>query len=320
MSERTTETTPERVDAHGDGRAAILRGSALGVVSALVGLAPWLVSGARLPLQNLWQREVLPESMPLALLPVSQYYSTRILALLLVGGLVAGLGTRWLRRTFPVTDWAAAAGILVVQGAATIQAFVVTADGLGITTHSADARAQLYFAGMLGGTIVSVGLAQALFWLTSRRSAGPVALGLSLGAVPFASWLVGAVSLVSGPAGPAVSLSPVYRWLPAVIVGIALGWCGVLPLRRLAVWVVGLLALLITPAVFTAASNALGMRVLDGDLRQMAEVAAEIFPLALGIGVPPTFLALLIAAVVVAVRWATGRSRAKARTRDGVEA
>lgn len=35
-------------------------GVALGVLSAALGLAPWLLTGARSPLQNLWAGEVLP--------------------------------------------------------------------------------------------------------------------------------------------------------------------------------------------------------------------------------------------------------------------
>lgn len=314
------ESTAERTEPRQAGRVATIGGGlALGAASALVGIAPWLVTGARLPLQNLWRRETLPDAMPVALLPVSQYDTTRILVLLLVGGVLAGLAARLLRRRFPTTDWATAAGVLAVQGLATIQAFAVVADGLGITAHDADPRARLYFGGMLGGTIVSVALAQALFWLISRRSVAPAALGLAL-AVPIASWLLVTVLFVTGPTGPPLVVGELSRWLPAVIVGAALGWCGVVPLRRLGVWVVGLLVLLVTPAVLTASSYALGMRVLDGDLREMADAAVRIFPRALVIGVTPTVLALLIAAAVTAVRWAIARGTTKAPAGGRAEA
>lgn len=321
MDERTIESTMERTEPRQAGRAATIGGGlALGAASALVGIAPWLMTGARLPLQNLWRRETLPDAMPVALLPVSQYDTTRILVLLLVGGVLAGLAARLLRRRFPTTDWATAAGVLAVQGVATIQAFAVVAEGLGITAHDADPRARLYFGGMLGGTIVSVALAQTLFWLISRRSVAPAALGLALAAVPIASWLLVTVLFVTGPAGPPLVVGELSRWLPAVIVGAALGWCDVVPLRRLGVWVVGLLVLLVTPAVLTASSYALGMRVLDGDLREMADAAVRIFPRALVIGVTPTVLALLIAAAVTAVRWAIARGRTKAPAGGRAEA
>lgn len=137
----------------------------------------------------------------------------------------------------------------------------------------------------------------------------PTALGLVLAAVPFASWLLVLVVFVSGPTGPPLLVGELYRWLPSLMVGAALGWCGVVPWRRLGVWVVGLLAMFVTPAVFTASSYALGMRVLDGDLREMAGAAVQIFPRALVPGVAPTVLALVIAAAVTVVRWAIAHTR-----------
>ena len=75
------------------GREALL-GSLLGILAGLLGLAPWLISGARLPLQNLWGTEVLPEQMPVSLLPLSQYKLTTLVAFLTAGGAVAGLAVR----------------------------------------------------------------------------------------------------------------------------------------------------------------------------------------------------------------------------------
>jgi hypothetical protein len=157
-------------------------------------------------------------------------------------------------------------------------------------------------------------LAQGLFWLVSRRAVGPAALGLVLAAVPVTSWIVGAVTALVDPYSVALALGSIFRWLPAVIVGAVLGWCGVVPLRRLGVWVVGLIALWVTPAVFTAVSNALGMRVLDGDLREMAQIAVKIFPAALDIGVGPVILAALLGAAIVVVRWAIARGGRRRET------
>lgn len=47
---------------------------ALGAAAAIVGLIPWIITGMRLPLQNLWATDTRPADMPLALLPFSQYY------------------------------------------------------------------------------------------------------------------------------------------------------------------------------------------------------------------------------------------------------
>ncbi|WP_020075860.1 hypothetical protein [Cryocola sp. 340MFSha3.1] len=289
-------------------------GGALGFASGVVGLLPWLVTGGRLPLQNLWQTDTPPDEMPFALLPVSQYSATTLLVLLLVGGVLAGVATRLLHRTGQVEAWSVSIGLLLLQLAALLQAFVVIADGLGIGRPGVDSRASLYFAGMLGGAIVSVLLAQGLFWLVSRRAVGPASLGLVLAAVPVTSWIVGAVTALVDPYSVALALGSIFRWLPAVIVGAVLGWCGVVPLRRLGVWVVGLIALWVTPAVFTAVSNALGMRVLDGDLREMAQIAVKIFPAALDIGVGPVILAALLGAAIVVVRWAIARGGRRRET------
>lgn len=297
---------PTAVSAEGRTESLVM-GGALGFASGIIGLLPWLLKGGRLPLQNLWRSETPPDAMPLALLPVSQYSATTLLVLLLVGGVLAGGATRLLRRTGRVEAWTVSAGLLLFQLAAVLQAFLVIADGLGIGRPGVDGRALLYFTGMLAGTIVSVLLAQGLFWLVSRRSVGPSALGLVLAAVPVASWIVGAITVVGDPYGAALALGWVFRWLPAVIVGAVLGWCGVVPLRRLGVWAAGLAALWVTPALFTALSNALGMRVLDGDLREMAQIAITIFPAALRIGVGPVILAALLGAAIVLVRWAVAR-------------
>lgn len=46
---------------------------AIGAVSAVLGLLPWLITGMRLPLQNLWAADTAPDAMPIVLLPFSQY-------------------------------------------------------------------------------------------------------------------------------------------------------------------------------------------------------------------------------------------------------
>lgn len=49
--------------------------------------------------------------------------------------------------------------------------------------------------------------------------------------------------------------------------------------------------------MFTAVSYALGMRVLDGDLREMAQAAGQVFPMALGVEVLPVVVAAVSAVV-----------------------
>jgi hypothetical protein len=190
----------------------------------------------------------------------------------------------------------------------TVQSFAVLAGGLGIADGSAGAREMLYFGGMLGGVLAGMLLAQLGCWMASRPAVPLPALAVALSAVPARTWLGYTIASFDPIYGYPPEMGTVLRWVPAVIVAAALIWCGVRPLSRLAVWVVGLLALWMLSAVFTALSNALGMRVLDGDLREMAEVAAQIFPMALEVEVLPVGVALVIAVVGTVIRWRSATS------------
>lgn len=269
----------------------------VGVVASAVMLFPSWVGGGRLPLQNLWQQQTLPEDMPFALLPISQYYALNIFGMLLLGGTVAGLATRLLARRRPMRVGLVAAGVLLVHAIVTVQAFAVLADGLGLTRGAPGARESLYFGGMLGGVIVGIVLAQLALWLTSRQSVTPVALGIVLSAVPFANWIGTAITAFTTYMGYPQFIADVLRWLPAVIVGLTLVWCGVRPAGRLVVWVVGPLAVWVLPAAFTALSYVLGSRVLLGDLGVMADAATQVFPMALGVLWQPAVVALVIGVV-----------------------
>lgn len=43
----------------------------VGAAAAVLGLLPWIVTGMRLPLQNLWAADTAPDQMPVAFLPMS---------------------------------------------------------------------------------------------------------------------------------------------------------------------------------------------------------------------------------------------------------
>lgn len=190
----------------------------------------------------------------------------------------------------------------------TVQSFAVLAGGLGIADGSAGAREMLYFGGMLGGVLIGMLLAQLGCWMASRPAVPLPALAVALSAVPARTWLGYTIASFNPITGYPQEVGMVLRWVPAVIVAAALIWCGVRPLSRLVVWVFGLLALWVAPAMFTALSNALGMRVLDGDVREMAQVAAQIFPMALEVEVLPVVVALVVAVVGTVVRWKSANS------------
>lgn len=295
---------------------AALIGILVGIVGGLIGLAPHLVGGGRLPLQNLWADGGGPGGMPFVLLPVSQYFITTILSMLVIGGVVAGLAVRLMALRRAVPAWAASLGLLLLHAVAIAQSFVVAAGGIR-AAESGGTRATLYIAGLLGGTIAVALLAQVGFWLTSRASTGPVALGIALAAVPFGSWGAAFVaSVVNLNVGEStLVVGHLSRWLPVIVVGLALGWCGILPLRRLAVWAVGLLALWVLPGLLTAVQYALGSRAMYNDVPGMISSAQNVFVMTLTMNVWPIVVALVLAVIVALVAAAVRRSRAEPSAR-----
>ena len=156
--------------------------TAVAAVSALIGLAPWLASGARLPVQNLWAKATAPDDMPLALLPISQYATTTIVALLLTGAALGGLTVRVLRKGMdgargPLIG--GAVGLSAVQLLAIGQSFWVVAEGHGLLDDTADPRAHLYVGGAHVGHLTSsrfspiLGKGVALGWVRHPEGSAP---------------------------------------------------------------------------------------------------------------------------------------------------
>jgi hypothetical protein len=304
-----TETLPARpTDARRETSGGIVLGFVVGLLAVLVGLLPWLVTGARLPLQNLWTQQTLPDDMPRALLPVSQYHVSTIAALLIVGGAVAGLAAGVLARRGRTTPTAVLLGVATGAVVATWQAFAVLRDGLGLT-GIADRRAAVYWMGMLVGTIAAAVLALVAGRLLSRSTVTPVALGLVLVAVPLGSWAGVWLSTVGGPGGAPTWTGQVVRWLPAALVAGALGWCGLQSAGRVAVWVVGAFVLWAAPLLITAATSALGTRAFRGDPRQTIDQGLGVLrsAAASGVTVAPVVAALVAALVLVGIRTAVRR-------------
>lgn len=270
---------------------------AIGAGGGVLGLVPWLASGATLPLQNLWATRTMPDDMPFVLLPVNQYYAIQLFSLLLLGGVFAGIAVHLARSRRPMATWPAALGLGVVHAIAIGQSFAVVGGGL-----RSGSDATLYLVGMLAGALVGALLAQLGFWMGSRRSSGAASCAVGLAAVPFGTWCAQFVVAFTGEVFPPPFLPLVVTWLPAIVVIGALVWCGARPLRRVAVWVVSLLALWVLPALFTAIQGGLGMRVLQGDLGEMARVAGGLFSVVIGETWPPAVAALAIALVGIAAR------------------
>jgi hypothetical protein len=266
----------------------------IGVGGATVGLLPWLVTGARLPLQNL-SADQSTTATPLALLPFSQYSLSTIVALLVVGAAAAGIAGRTLAHRRPrLGTTALVSGVLAAQALAAVQSCVVT---VGLLQESSVAGT--YAVAVIAVMIVSIGVGLLVLLLIARGPVPGATTALSLAAVVSANWIGAALrdAMMYGPNELVQGLSFVLRFLPAVLVGCAIAWCGFRSAGRLAAVVVSLAALWIGPAFFTAVSAAAGTRILAPYLSEMAAYGLQVFVSALTmpeLAIPPLAVALVI--------------------------
>jgi hypothetical protein len=276
--EKTVWTSTPATNPSGKPGRDALWGWLVGLLAGVLGLTPWWITGGTLPLQNLWATQVMPAQMPPALLPLSQYEATTIVALLTVGGALAGLAVRvWSPARRRLVMWCAAAGVFAVHFTATVQSFSVLHQGLATGTLPS-----LYFGGLLAGVIGSVIAAFVGMLLIASPSHVKATLGFGLMAVPFTSWALVWVMSVVGFLNVPTVVPTIARWVPAVLVGCALAWCGLRPARRAAAWVLNLVFLWLLPALFTAVQSVLGTRVLAGDIPEMLLMGRQVLTAALG--------------------------------------
>lgn len=179
----------------------------------------------------------------------------------------------------------------------------------------------LYLAGLQGGVIAAIVAGLVALLLLAARSKALAALGVGLAAVPFVSWVAAGVTYAAGVGNVPVLLTMLWPWIPAVLVGGALAWCGLRPAVRALVWLADLGLLWVVPAMFTAVQGVLGTRVLGGNLQEMAEMGKQVFAAALGSagGAGPTILlALAIALPGAFVRFPPRKNGQAGREDHGV--
>lgn len=308
-----------------------------GVLAAILGLVPWIVTGMRLPLQNLWGRIVAPDRMPRALLPLSQYAAVLIGAMLVCGWALAGIAARVRGRSSRrrgAGTWRAiilaGVGVLGVDAVAAGQSLEVVVSGL-----SPGAEASIYVAalvavivaGVISGVIV-------LVLIGAARRPGAV-VGMTLATVAAGEWVGGFIHVV-GPIAGWSPVAPVFwytaRYLPPVLAGLAIAWglsgarrdgAGSEQLRRAAppkgdgaaARVIGaavsLVLLWVLPAALAAVQGAVGSRALLRMPGELVRFALESFRMHLT--APGTLASVLLAAVIGAVggslrRWPPWRS------------
>lgn len=316
----STPATPEAAPSGADDTEAAAVPSAvlprwpfilIGVAAAVVGLLPWLVTGMRLPLQNLWASATMPDDMPLVLLPFSQYRLSTIASLLVVGAAAAGIVARALRDRTPRGGFALLfSGVLLVDVIAIVQTATVVAAGL-----RDDAWARYYLAAVLGVAILALLVAALVLQLVARAPRAGAVVGLAIAAVLVSGWLHLLLEPEPAFAGEPERLWTAVRWVPPVLVGAAIAWGGVGTIGRVIAALASLLILWVGPALITAVSAAAGTRVLAREPAEMIDYARRVFAMAVtepALVVPPLVVAVCVAGAGLVGRALLGRSSSRA--------
>ncbi len=267
---------------------------AIGIGSAIIGWLPWLITGMRLPLQNLWAIEATPESMPIVLLPFSQYAITLLFGLIVTGSAVAGVSARATKHRQPRRGtWWIVLGLLLAQILAVVQTATAVIGGL-----QRSGAARLYISAILGAVLLSILIGALVFGLIARAPRAAATIGISVAAIAAGIWLGELLHpLIDFTNGNGMWLLTVLRWVPPVIVGVGLAWGGLNTVGKVLAGVASLAILWLLPAAVTAVDNAAGSRVLAHDLGQMLAYGANVFVAALSLPelvIPPLLIAIII--------------------------
>jgi hypothetical protein len=231
----------------------------IGMLSTAVGLLPWIITGMRLPIQNLWAVETSAADMPVSLLPFSQYQLSTIAAIIVIGSTLAGGAARATRKQHPkFAVTAVVLGVLTVQVAAIIQSAVTVSDGLGERRE-----ATVYLVALTAGAAASAVLGVGMLLLIAKAPRPGATIALSIAAVALGSWLSALVApMGTFPTETTMAVLGLLRWVPAIVVGLAIAWCGVTSVGRVIAAISSLLILWIGPTLVTAVSAAAGTRML----------------------------------------------------------
>ncbi|WP_109211075.1 MULTISPECIES: hypothetical protein [Microbacterium] len=281
----------------------------IGVAAGFVGLLPWLATGMRLPLQNLWGAATDSSAMPVVLLPFSQYYLMMLFALIATGSVAAGVAARALRPRLPRGGfWLVAGGVLLVQVLAIVQTTLVVRGGLQERTEST-----LYLAVLVAICILSVLIGFGLLVLIALAPRAGALIGLTIGAIAVGSWLSAWLHPFVITGGDVVmTLSWLLQWVPAILVGVAIAWTGLGSVGKAVAAMASLVILWIAPALITGVSAAAGTRVLAKYPSEMIAYAAEVFRMALfmpELALRPIVTAIVVAALGFAARALIRRTR-----------
>jgi len=233
----------------------------------------------RLPLQNLWDAGTLPGDMPIVLLPFSQHAITRIIGLLVVGAVAAGIAARALRPRLPRRgSLALFGGLLLVQVVAVVQTSIVV--GAGLREHSASG---LYLALLGADAVLAMLVGAAAFWLVAAAPRAGALVGLAIGALASGPWLLTLLAPI-GTVTPdwLLGVLPGVLWIPPILVGVAIAWCGLRTAGRIGAALFGILLVWVVPALETGIGNAAAVsRLLAPRPAEMLDYGVGVFRAAL---------------------------------------
>jgi len=293
---------------------------AIGAAAGVAGLLPWIITGMRLPLQNLWSTNTMPGDMPIGLLPLTQYTTVTVAGYIVAGSVAAGIIARATRARQGRRGFLAlAAGALLVQLIAIVQSLAVIGAGLRPGRESL-----IYLAALVAVVIVSLAIGVLALLLIGKAPRAGALIGLGIGALAVTWWLEALIAAPFSLTTPLQStLLGLMRWLPAILCGVAIAWTGIASAGRIIAAIVVVVVVTITPVVVTAIVNATGSRVLARYPAEMLQVGVEVFRAAIQqvqvTVVPPIVIAVVAAAgltlkAMLRRKRATPASRAASKT------
>lgn len=271
----------------------------IGVGGAVIGLVPWLLSGARLPLQALWEMTTRAAAMPIALLPFSFTTVILVFSLLIVGAAAAGIGGRAVQ----VRGWGLVLltiGVLIVQVGATVQTYGAVRAGLQDRLES-----DVYLFALVAGTGLSILVGLIVTILVAGAPRAGALIGLTIGAIGMASWVSALLEPSLSGQGPLAATLVVIPWVTPVLTGVAIAWTGIATAGRVLAALFALVLVWVAPAVTTALFNALSNQVLVRSSSDVIDYAVGVFQAALltpELALRPILATALVAGVGLALR------------------
>ena len=193
-----------------------------------------------------------------------------------------------------------------------MQASVVVANGL-----ESSGPAKFYLLAVITVVLVSLAMAVTVLLLAGRAPVPGATIALVIAALAVGIWLsalitpFGTIPTDEATYGFRQVAHVVAGWVPPILAGVALGWCGVSTVGRSLAVLGGLLVLWIGPLATTAVSAATGTRILLQYPAEMLDYGLGVFRMALGM--PELVLQRILVAIAVAVVWMLGRRFLPAR-------